>query len=287
MPPIAHLPLADGTVWDIAPGDEQASVITSAVREAMELGPASVSEGVCESPMRDTTRWLLVRVDDRRATWTTLPEERDGRITCVVGPPNTDDLLAVHLVRLSRVIVAFAEARGGVLLHGALAERDGYGVLLAGPAGVGKTTASQRLPSPWQSLCDDTTLVVRGQDGVYRAHPWPTWSRFMLGGPGSTCDVQRAVLLKGIFFLVQSGDNRGEPLNAAQTTCLLVESAEQIWASMLHELSKQHIRSQRLGRFANVCALARAVPSYHLRLSLTSPFWKEIERVIDGAQPVP
>ena len=47
-------------------------------------------------------------------------------------------------------------------------------------------------------------------------------------------------------------------------------------------LSTDELRKQRLLRFDNVCALAKAVPSYRLHLSLTGPFWEEIERVLEG-----
>ena len=48
-----------------------------------------------------------------------------------------------------------AQTRGEVLLHGALAEKDGIGVILAAPGGTGKTTASDRLLAPWRSRCDE------------------------------------------------------------------------------------------------------------------------------------
>ena len=97
-------------------------------------------------------------------------------------------------------------------MHGALAEENGIGVILAAPGGTGKTTASDRLPAPWRSLCDDTTLVVRDSQGKYWGHPWPTWSRFLEGGPGGTWEVQEAVPLRGVFFLSQAPEDLTEPL---------------------------------------------------------------------------
>lgn len=86
------------------------------------------------------------------------------------------------MVHGASVIVLDVENRGGLLLHGALAECKRQGVILAGPGTVGKTTASRRLRLPWHSLSDDATLVVRDRAGRFGAHPWPTWSRFMFGG---------------------------------------------------------------------------------------------------------
>jgi serine kinase of HPr protein (carbohydrate metabolism regulator) len=58
----------------------------------------------------------------------------------------------LQLVRLSAFLGKEAQAHGGVLLHGGLAVHPGpsgpHGVLLAGPSGVGKSTASRRLPRP-------------------------------------------------------------------------------------------------------------------------------------------
>jgi len=45
-------------------------------------------------------------------------------------------------VGLSLVFARQAQAFGGVLIHGALAERDGMGVILAAPGGTGKSTAA-------------------------------------------------------------------------------------------------------------------------------------------------
>ena len=65
--------------------------------------------------------------------------------TCILKPTGNYGAFASLLMQVSLVIAQHAEGRGGVLLHGALVEKDGVGVVLAGPGGVGKTTASRRL----------------------------------------------------------------------------------------------------------------------------------------------
>ena len=165
-------------------------------------------------------------------------------------------------------------------MHGALAERDGIGVILAAPGGAGKTTASNRLPAPWRSLCDDTTLVVRDPQGNYWAHPWPTWSRFMDGGPGSTWDVQSAVPVKGIFFLAQAGEDRVERVGPGHAVSLLVECVRQASTFMAPGLCKEELRALHLEQFNNLCALARVVPAHVLHISLTGTFWQEIEQAL-------
>jgi SynChlorMet cassette protein ScmC len=185
-------------------------------------------------------------------------------------------------MRLSQFIALQGEHNGALLLHGALAEKQGCGVILAGPGGVGKTTTSRRMRPPWRSLCDDTTLVVCDQEGSYWAHPWPTWSNFMFDGPGGTWDIQYAVPLLGIFFLAQAHNDELEPMGMGQATCLLTESVEQASRSIFRYLQKEEVRSLRMQRFDNICALAEAVSCYRLRLSLGGAFWQEMERALAG-----
>ncbi len=155
-------------------------------------------------------------------------------------------------------------------------------MILAAPGGTGKTTASGRLPAPWRSLCDDTTLVVRDSRGNYWAHPWPTWSRFLGGGAVGTWDVQTAVPLKGVFFLSQAAEDRVESLGPGHAVSLLVECAGQASQLMARGLSKEATRALHLERFDNLCALARAVPAHALRISLTGAFWQVIEQTLEG-----
>ena len=167
-------------------------------------------------------------------------------------------------------------------MHGALAERDGIGVILVAPGGTGKTTASNRLPAPWRSLSDDTTLVVRDPQGNYWAHPWPTWSRFLDGGPGGTWDVQSAVPVKGIFVLAQAAQDRAERVGPGQAVSLLGECVGQVSGFMTPGLPKEELQALHLERFNNLCALARVVPTHVLHISLTGAFWQEIEQALQG-----
>jgi SynChlorMet cassette protein ScmC len=188
---------------------------------------------------------------------------------------------------LAAVLARDAQSRGGVLLHGALAEKDGVGVILAAPSGTGKSTASGRLPPPWRSRCDDATLVVRDPRGGYRAHPWPTWSRFAPGGPGGGWNVQDALPLKGVFFLSRSATDRVEPAGAGRATGLLVECAGQVSRFMARGMAQQENRDLQLERFGNVCALAPAVPAHVLHISPAGAFWREIDRQLAAAEGDP
>jgi SynChlorMet cassette protein ScmC len=276
------LVLADGSRWEIAAEDEQAASIVSQLGGAMQLRmtPATV-----EPSFHGHLRRLVVRVDAHAplaGRKIPLASENGGAAVCILGPCDQMGVRYVDLVRLSLVFAREAQARGGVLMHGALAERDGIGVILAAPGGRGKTTASNRLPAPWRSLCDDTTLVVRDPEGIYRAHPWPTWSRFLDGGPGGTWDVQNAVPVRGIFFLAQAGADRVERVGPGRAASLLGEFVGQVSTFMAPDGGKEEIRALHLERFNNVCALVRAVPTHVLHISLTGAFWQEIERALEG-----
>ena len=276
------LVLADGSCWGIASGDEEAASIVAQLGCAMQLGPSTdeigpVDEGnLCR---------LLVQVDAHSSVadrYVPAASGGHGVVACVLRPCGYWGGPYANLVRLSLLFAREAQARGGVLIHGALAERDGIAVILAAPGGTGKTTASKRLPPPWRSRCDDTTLVVRDPQGTYWAHPWPTWSRFLDGGPGGAWDVQAAVPLKGIFFLIQAVQDRVERVGMGQAVGLLGEAVGQASGLMAPGLCKEELRALHLERFHNLCALGRAVPVHLLHISLAGTFWEAIEQVLQG-----
>jgi len=206
---------------------------------------------------------------------------RQAHVTkCVLNPIKNDGMLASQLAILSLIIAREVELGSGLLLHGALVERDGKGVILAGPSGSGKTTISRRLPPPWRSPCDDTTLLIRDDQGVYWAHPWPTWSNFMFGGQGGSWDVHHAVRLEGIFFLNQATEDMVSQVGSAAATCLLNEVAEQVSRLMLYTMSPDEVRAHRLRRFETICSTAKQAPVFRLRMSPAGTFWREIEEVL-------
>ena len=275
-----YLILADGSRWEIAAGDEQAESIVLQLGGAMQL---CTTPGAIEPADHSNLCRLLVQTDAPASLAhyrVPLASENGGEVVCVLPPSNHLSEQYFNLMRLSLIIAREAQRRAGVLLHGALAERDGAGVILAAPGGTGKTTASNRLPAPWHSLCDDATLVVRDPQGNYRAHPWPTWSRFLEGATGGSWDVQNSVPIKGIFCLIQSVEERMERAGAGQAAGLLEKSARQVATFMTLGLRKEELRAFNLERFDAVCALAQAVPVHLLAISLTSPFWQQIEQTL-------
>lgn len=299
--PVAGLTLSDGSIWSILAGDERAFSVVSFLGNVMQLSltprPSTLIDGCCaESSFLGSVKYLHVLLETSEseqlfnknnrskastpAKYSSWHVENEKKITCILKPAKNSDEFLIQLFLFSFFIVQESQNLGGILLHGALAEKDEYGVVLAGPEQVGKTTASRRLPSPWRSLCDDKTLVVRDKQGTYWGHPWPTWSNFISDGPGGTWDVQHAVKLKGIFFLEQSQEELFNPLSIIQSICLLNESAEQASFSITYQMEKNELCEFRLKRFDNTCTLAQAVPCFHLRLSRHGKFWIEIEQAL-------
>jgi len=279
------LTLANGVSWDIIPFDHKACVVVLALARLMRLKDLTQKIKV-KSKYRNLKR-LFVSVDDPQYHPHTLSKTihltslRDDTIYCTMIPDEKDKMLLWPLLHLSMVICQDAQNRGGVLLHGALAELNGSCVILAGPGGRGKTSASKRLPHYWNSLCDDTTLVVRDNGGAFWAHPWPTWSTFAFSGFKNTWDVQHSIPLKGIFFLDQAHEIVYRPLGVAQNVCMLNASAEQVSWLMPGYTEKNKLQEIRLQRFNNICTLAQTIPSYILRLDRNGAFWQAIERALD------
>jgi SynChlorMet cassette protein ScmC len=277
-------------VSPLAPGQSSKQTVgpLGAHRSCSGQAPGTTRARGAKLELPDSVRRLCVQVAPGGPAWPIRHPNDEETVLCILRPPVNSDMMGMQLMRVSLAIGLSVQSRGGLLLHAALAERDGVGVILAGYGGAGKTTASQRFRPPWRSLCDDTTLIVHDDQGPYWAHPWPTWSKLLAGGQDSTWDVQHAVRIGGIFFLNQSQKERAEPVGAGQAVSLLVESTEQASGSMSYAMEEEVVRELRLQRFDSVCALARAVPCYLLNLSLTGAFWQEIERVLlemDGDTP--
>lgn len=270
---VKHCPgmtLADGSRWGIAPIDAFSSCVASRLTDIMKLKPQSTpSEGqirLMDAPRVKPKTWLF---------------NGEESACCVPGPCGEREALAVVITQIQSIIGRYARSGRALFLHGALAERNECGVLLAGPGGAGKTTASSRLLLPWRSLSDDVALTVRDRPGRYWAHPWPTSGKVMGGCREEAWDIHHAVPLKGIFFLYQAKYDRAEPMGAGEAVGMLLESAKQASITRTDGLERDRVRSLHVRLFDNVCELAKGVSCFRLYLSLEGAFWEEIERVLE------
>jgi len=271
-----NLRIASGQGWFIHPGDEEAAAIVAELGRVMRLQPAGL---VCRPG--ENWRGLCVVTSDELDASDLSGAEAGDAVVCRVDAPTDRNSKVLQMRRIASRIAREVLVRGGLLLHGALVEYAGNGCILAGPGGVGKSTASRRLPLPWRPLCDDMTLVVPDRTGCFWAHPWPTWSSFDDNGPGGSWAVENAAPLRAVFFIGQSLNDRLEPLNVTEATALTLSSEVELVREVRFELNDVNA-AQRLTGEA-LCAargLASAVPAYSLKVSLTGRFWEAIERVL-------
>jgi len=302
-----QLALADGRVWQIVPGSELSSPLLLDLSQILSLPIAADLRPVADSHDKSSARvtgsggaptpagsarYEAPRTSMHRRLWlehmldTAGPPTHEAPVIRASAAATGAGMQMFSLLRqLTAVVARDTVDRGGMLLHAALAKWHELGAILAAPGGTGKTTASGRLPPPWQSLCDDATLVVRDAQGKHWAHPWPTLSRFVIPGEGGSWQVEDAVLLRGIFFLVQSAEERLEAVGSGEAAAMLSQSARQASWGMMCGLEPGERRRTQLCLFDNVCSLARVIPTYVLHLSLTGAFWEELERVLTPMDP--
>ncbi len=272
------LSLADGSCWAFDGQDEVGAQAVAALAAAMRL------------PCQGLATLTLCAGGGQRIRVVGAPGQPGdmppGELVCHLSSPGGDETLFVQLLDMIEALAAAVEAhRGGVLVHAALAAWTeagrNVGVLLAASGGTGKTTASNRLPPPWRSLCDDTTLVVQAADGSYWAHPFPSLSRFLWGGPGGSWATCTAVPLGGICFLQRDPDqDRAERLGTGEAVAYLLTAVEQATAHRLRRAPIEQARATRQQRFAWLSGLANTVPAYRLHITLNGPFWEELARVL-------
>jgi hypothetical protein len=196
-----------------------------------------------------------------------------------------EDKLILNLIRLSHAVLHHAQPTGYLLIHGALIEYERQGFLLAGPGGEGKSTASKRIPPPWQAHSDDVTLLVPDSHGGFWAHPWPTWSDFFFGGKGGCWDVQFAIPLKAIFFIHQADQDQTQVTGEGEAVCLLLEVVEQASRVADRDMNVQERRDTNLMRFEIITQLTKSIPYFKLDITKTGAFWHEIERACDLVNP--
>jgi SynChlorMet cassette protein ScmC len=172
-------------------------------------------------------------------------------------------------------------ATGGIPLHGALVERKGAGVVLLGRSGTGKTTCCRRLPPGWSVHGDDLAMALPDGKAGFRVHPLPTWSAVKAGEVRWPCRVHRSVPLRALFLLEQSDRCDAAPLDTALSALAVNRAARQ--ALIAHGF-RSYRRSRELtsGVFATSVRLAKAVPAFRLRVSLTGRFWEQIEEGIES-----
>ncbi|MGB9176439.1 MAG: SynChlorMet cassette protein ScmC [Methanoregula sp.] len=269
-----QLTLADGQQWLLCPTDPEAADVIQRLSKVMNLATGKTGREIFVS-VREGVRLPFHVPDDR------------SPVICLLPVGENDAMKVIQMLDLAKTIALCTIPQGGLLLHGALVEKEGSGVILAGPGGVGKSTASQRIPLPWHALCDDATFVIPDGKGRFCAHPWPTWSRFYDNGPCGIWDVEKAVPLHAIFFLNQATEDSAGSLAVPEATAYLIESIHQVLGPPVPG-NGDAADSKGLcsGELSAVTALVQSVPVHLLHISLTGQFWTEVERELETEHTV-
>lgn len=163
--------------------------------------------------------------------------------------------------------------------HGALVEFNGKGIIFAGKGGVGKSTCCRRLPRTFLVLSDDETLIVPISNGNYHGHPFPTWSDLLIRKMKKTWNVEYHVPVHCIFFLERADEDEIIELGKGVASVRIFNSACQA-SSIKFERNAEKKRALNAQLFENACTLAKSVPCYLLKVSLTGRFWEKIEALL-------
>jgi len=136
---------------------------------------------------------------------------------------------------------------GGLILHSAVAVKDGVGWVFSGRSGAGKSTISELChQAGWRILNDDRVMVFkRGGTWKVAGTPWHGSGRF------SEADE---VPLGGVFFIEKSGGEQIVHLTAADARFALLDVAavpwfEDEWAQSALDAADRFTREALCHRF--------------------------------------
>ncbi|MBI5400022.1 SynChlorMet cassette protein ScmC [Candidatus Saganbacteria bacterium] len=170
----------------------------------------------------------------------------------------------------------------GLPFHAGMVIKESKAYLLPAIAGTGKSTCCQRIPSPWQALADDETLIVK-HGSQYWVHPLPTFSNFCRENVDQkTWAVEKAYPLAGFFFLKQAMEDGVESLRHNTTIGAVYNGAMQIFHRNLSGFPKKEITKMKLKIFNNAYNLTRTLPCHRLYFTLTGRFWNKMEVAINN-----
>ena len=204
------------------------------------------------------------------------PEVPD--IICQVLPTRDNSCNSITMGLALYPVFRKMLSAGGFPIHAGLIERNGRGVLLAGPGGTGKSTCCSRVPRPWQRLCDDEVLIVADISNDYNAHPLPTWSDYYFNRPNQqTWETRKGVSLAGLFFLEQADQDRVIALGQGQAAVFISRSVLEIFNRSLFFVPDREKKEIKQKVFECACELARSVPAYRLCFTRTGRFWEKVE----------
>ncbi|HLV95617.1 MAG TPA: hypothetical protein VKS44_10540 [Candidatus Acidoferrales bacterium] len=189
----------------------------------------------------------LIRRGDFFAEWE--PRSRAGAVTQSANPYSIDSVIRiVHSLMLAE--------RGGFLLHSASAIRNRCAFLFSGLSGAGKTTITRLAPADAIRLSDEVSYIRRiGERYVAFGTPFSG----ELNAPGENASAP----VEALYFLVQGGDNRVNPLPVATALRKLLRNI------LFFAEGEPAARV-----FQSACDFLAAVPAYELTFRPEAAVWK-------------
>ena len=263
------IPFENGSGFLLHPVDPEAEAVVSRIGSVMSL-----STGRSGYP-------IYISVNKFRFPFPVTDIKKESLI-CSLSSESNSNSMVFQMAQLALFIAFQTLPHGGLLIHGALIERNGQGIILTGPSGVGKTTACNRVPLPWHTLSDDLVLVMPDQSGWYVAHPWPTWFVFFNNGPGGSWDVTHAVKLQGIFILSRAPEDGIEKITRDESLTYLIDALRLVtWPLRYSDCSQEDKKSLYMEILEALDNIIQTVPVHILRISLTGKFWEELSSWLD------
>ena len=228
---------------------------------------------------------FVVKTQINSCHWRKLPAGKGDAVRYSIGVSRNKTRTLLQMIRLAQSMALYSASHDAILLHAALAARDRSGILMCGGSGAGKTTASNRLPRPWNSLSDDTVFLVRDRSGFYWAYPWPTWSAYLRRKGKKITPICKPVRLGGIYFLAQAVEDELVKASPRDSIIRLMASSEQAVHLVSQRMPKAKRIKQRMERFELCCDLVKSAPCFHLKVSSKGKFWEKIQQGIATTNP--
>jgi SynChlorMet cassette protein ScmC len=124
------------------------------------------------------------------------------------------------------------------------------------------------------------SLVVPAADGIWQAHPLPTWSAIKAGEATWPCRINIGIPVAAIFFLIRSETDGVERLGRGVSAIGIKDNASICFRYLDRYFHEAHHRPLRRKIFENAALLTKHLPVYALRASLQGRFWEKIEEVL-------
>lgn len=188
-----------------------------------EDGPVTPEEEL--RVRRKDEQWQLLR-GDFRAQWD--PQVGRGTVLQTLSPFAIDSVL--------RIVHSLIQApRGGFLLHGASAIRNGRAFLFSGVSGAGKTTIS-RLAPPDATILTDEISYIRKADPPRSGDPARNEAPNSASNTGyeacgtpfagelARIGANRRAPIAHLFFLAQGPENRIDPIPTPDALRMLLRN---------------------------------------------------------------